>query len=129
MNIVIAEDEYLITLTLKAQLEAMGHTVVGTSTGGDAAVTLAKQLRPDLILMDIGMPGMDGITATARIMSEAPVAIVILTAYNDRARVDGALRAGAAAYLLKPISDTQLKRAIDAAVERFGEAHGQSPTP
>jgi response regulator NasT len=127
MNILIAEDEFLITLTLKVQLEAMGHTVVGTSRDGEAAVALAKQLRPDLVLMDIGMPGMDGIAATAEIMAQAPVPIVMLTAHNDRQRVQQAMRAGAAAYLLKPISESQLKRAIGASVARFNEANTETP--
>jgi len=119
MNILIAEDEFLITLTLKSQLEAMGHNVIGTSSDGEAAVALAKELRPDLVLMDIGMPKMDGIAATARIMAEAPVPVVVLAAYNDRRRVQDAMRAGAAAYVLKPVNEAQLKRAIGDSVARF----------
>jgi response regulator NasT len=119
MNILIAEDEFLITLTLKSQLEAMGHQVIGTSSDGEAAVALAKELRPDLVLMDIGMPKLDGIAATARIMAEAPAPVVMLTAYNDRRRVQDAMRAGAAAYVLKPVNEAQLKRAIADSVARF----------
>jgi response regulator NasT len=119
MNILIAEDEFLITLTLKSQLEAMGHQVIATSSDGEAAVALAKELRPDLVLMDIGMPKLDGIAATARIMAEAPAPVVMLTAYNDRRRVQDAMRAGAAAYVLKPVNEAQLKRAIGDSVARF----------
>jgi YesN/AraC family two-component response regulator len=113
MNILIAEDEFLITLTLKSQLEAMGHQVVGMPRDGEAAVTAARDLRPDLVLMDIGMPGLDGISATAKIMAEAPTPVIMLTAYNDRQRVQDAIRAGATAYLLKPVNETQLRRALD----------------
>ncbi len=127
MKILIAEDEYLITLTLKAQLEAMGHAVVGTSRDGETALALAKELRPDLVLMDIGMPGMDGIAATARIMAEAPTPVVVLTAYNDRQRVQDAMHAGAAAYLLKPVNEAQLRRTLAESVARFRRARTQAP--
>ena len=113
MNILIAEDEFLITLTLKSQLEAMGHRVIGMPRDGDAAVTATRDLRPDVVLMDIGMPGLDGISATAKIMAETPTPVIMLTAYNDRQRVQDAIRAGATAYLLKPVNESQLKRAID----------------
>ncbi|UCH33381.1 MAG: response regulator [Armatimonadota bacterium] len=127
MNILVAEDEFLITLTLKTQLEAMGHRVVGMPRDGEEAVALAKELRPDVVLMDIGMPGVDGIAATARIMSEAPVPVIMLTAYNDRRRVQEAIRAGAVAYLLKPVNETQLRQAIEETVTRFKQAQGESP--
>jgi response regulator NasT len=122
VNILIAEDEFLITLALKAQLEAMGHRVVGMPRDGEAAVALAKELKPDIVLMDIGMPLVDGIAATARIMAEAPAPVIMLTAYNDRQRVQDAIRAGAVAYLLKPVNESQLKRAIDDTVARFKHA-------
>ena len=127
MNILIVEDEFLITLTLKSQLEALGHRVVGTSRDGQTAVSLAKDLRPDLVLMDIGMPGMDGIAATAKIMAETPMPVVMLTAYNDRQRVQEAMRAGATAYLLKPVNEGQLERAIGDTIARFENAHCEAP--
>ena len=126
MNILIAEDEFLITLTLKAQLEAMGHKVIGTSRDGATAVALARELRPELVFMDIGMSGMDGIAATAQIMAEMPVPVVMLTAYNDRQRVQDAMRAGAAAYVLKPANEAQLRRAIRDSVARFKQANAES---
>ena len=127
VNILIAEDEFLITLALKGQLEAMGHNVVGMPRDGEAAVALTKELKPDIVLMDIGMPLVDGITATARIMAEAPAAVIMLTAYNDRQRVQEAIRAGAVAYLLKPVNESQLKRAIDETAARFKQAGVEPP--
>jgi response regulator NasT len=127
VNILVAEDEFLITLTLKAQLEAMGHRVVGMPRDGESAVAQTKKLRPDMVLMDIGMPGLDGIAATARIMSETPTPVIMLTAYNDRQRVQEALRAGAVAYLLKPVNEAQLKRAIDDTTTRFGQGWSKQP--
>jgi len=125
VTILVAEDEFLITLALKAQLEAMGHRVVGTPRDGETAVALAKELRPDIVLMDIGMPVVDGIAATARIMAETPVPVIMLTAYNDRQRVQEAIRAGAAAYLLKPVNEAQLKRTIEDAIKRFQQGQRQ----
>jgi len=127
VNILVADDEFLITLTLKAQVEAMGHRVVGMPRDGEAAVTQTKELRPDMVLMDIGMPGLDGIAATVRIMSEAPTPVIMLTAYNDRKRVQEAIRAGAVAYLLKPVNEAQLKRAIDDTTTRFRQAWAKEP--
>ena len=127
MNILVAEDEFLITLALKAQLEAMGHCVVATPRDGETAVALAKELRPDIVLMDIGMPLVDGIAATAKIMAETPVPVIMLTAYNDRQRVQEAIRAGAAAYLLKPVNEAQLKRTIEDAIKRFQQGQRQRP--
>lgn len=127
MNILVAEDEFLITLALKAQLEGMGHRVVATPRDGETAVALAKELRPDIVLMDIGMPLVDGIAATAKIMAETPVPVIMLTAYNDRQRVQEAIRAGAAAYLLKPVNEAQLKRTIEDAIKRFQQGQRQRP--
>jgi len=127
VNILVAEDEFLITLTLKAQLEAMGHRVVGMPRDGQAAVDMARDMKPDIVLMDIGMPGVDGIAATAQIMEDTPTPVIMLTAYNDRQRVQEAIRAGAVAYLLKPVNETQLKRAIDDTAARFKQGRPQSP--
>jgi CheY-like chemotaxis protein len=128
VNILVAEDEFLITLTLKAQLEAMGHRVIGMPRDGQAAVDMAKEMKPDIVLMDIGMPGLDGIAATAQIMAEAPMPVIMLTAYNDRQRVQDAIRAGAVAYLLKPVNEAQLRRAIDDTAARFSQGWPKSPS-
>jgi len=116
IRVLIAEDEFLIALTLKMQLEGLGYEVVGTPQSGAQAVEMVKELQPDVVLMDIGMAEVDGISATEQIMAETPTPIVMLTAYSDRQRVKKALAAGAKAYVLKPVIDSQLNSAIESAV-------------
>lgn len=116
VKVLLAEDEFLISLTLKTQLEAMGYEVVATPQDGAKAVALTCQLRPDVVLMDIGMPGMDGIAATQAIMAQRPTPVVMLTAYNDKQRITLAEQAGAVCYLLKPVVNAQLHDAIQHAL-------------
>ena len=111
LRVLVVEDEFVILLTLKVQLEAIGCEVVGTAREADAAVDLARTLRPDVVLMDVGLPGKDGAEATKAIMLEAPTRIILVTAYGDE-RVDRAVAAGARAVLTKPILQEQLARAI-----------------
>jgi len=111
-RVLVAEDEFIISLALKTLLTEMGYEVVGTARDGTEAVASCAALRPDLVLMDIGMPGLDGIGATREIMARCPTPVVILSAYNDRDRVSGALEAGAVAYLIKPVVEGELKAAI-----------------
>ena len=116
LRILLAEDEFLIAITLRAQLESFGYEVVGTPQTGRQAVEQTKELKPDLVLMDIGMPELDGISATEQIMAQSPTPVILLTAYGDRQRVKRALAAGAKAYVLKPVIETQLRSAIEGAV-------------
>ena len=111
-RVLVAEDEFVISLALKTLLTEMGHEVVATARNGAEAVESCAALRPDLVLMDIGMPGLDGIGATKEIMARCPTPVVILSAYNDRDRVSGALEAGAVAYLIKPVVEGELNAAI-----------------
>jgi DNA-binding NarL/FixJ family response regulator len=111
----IAEDEFLVSLTMRAQLESMGYEVVGISETGGQAIEMTKALRPDVVIMDIGMPEMDGIEATRRIMAETPTPVLMLTAYGDRGRIGAALEAGARGYLVKPAVAEQIRRAIEQA--------------
>jgi response regulator NasT len=120
-RVLIVEDEFVILLSLKVQLAAIGCEVVGTAREADAAVDLARTLRPDIVLMDLGLPGKDGAEATSAIMSEAPTQIILVTAYGDD-RVDRALEAGARVVLTKPIVQEQLAKAI---AEVTGAAAGQ----
>ncbi len=115
VRIVIAEDEALIRLDLKETLEAEGYEVVGAVGRGDEAVDLVKELHPDLAILDIKMPGMDGIAAD-RI---APV--IVLTAFSQRELVERARDAGAMAYLVKPFGKNDLVPAIEVARARFAE--------
>jgi AmiR/NasT family two-component response regulator len=127
-RILICEDEGLTALRLKKALAGLGYDVIGEAKNGEEAVSLAEQLQPDAILMDIRMPKLDGIAATERIMQARPTAIVMITAYNERELVNAALHAGASGYLVKPISDEQIEPALTVALSRFAELrelHGE----
>jgi DNA-binding NarL/FixJ family response regulator len=113
VRVVVAEDEFLVSLTIRAQLESMGYEVVGISQTGGEAILMTKELHPDVVIMDIGMPEMDGIEATRRIMAEAPTPVVVLTAYGDRDRIGAALAAGACGYVVKPAVAEQIRNAIE----------------
>jgi len=110
-RVLVGEDEFVISLALRGQLEALGCEVVGTAREADAAIELAIALRPDVVLMDLGLPGKDGVEATRGIMREAPTPIIVITAYGDE-RVHRAREAGAAMVLTKPILEEQLAHAI-----------------
>ena len=117
----IAEDEALIRLDLKEMLEEDGYVVVGEASDGEAAVKLTESLRPNLVIMDIKMPGLDGISAAERITAEHMAAVVILTAFSQRDLVLRARDAGAMAFLVKPFTKADLVPAIEIAVSRFQE--------
>jgi two-component system, response regulator PdtaR len=120
-RILICEDEGLTALRLKKALAGLGYDVIGEAKNGEEAVSLAEQLQPDAILMDIRMPKLDGIAATERIMQARPTPIVMITAYNERELVNAALHAGASGYLVKPVSDEQIEPALTVALSRFAE--------
>jgi len=124
IRVLLAEDEYVIALALRGQLESLGYQVIGTPTDGSSAVAMVQELGPDVVLMDIGLPDLDGIAATEQIMASAPTPVVILSAYTDRQRVEQAKRAGAAGYLFKPALANQIKRAIDQALAPPGTSTG-----
>jgi len=118
---VIAEDEALIRLDLKEMLEEEGYVVAGEASDGEAAVKLAESLRPNLVIMDIKMPGLDGISAAERITSDHVAPVVILTAFSQRDLVMRAKDAGAMAFLVKPFTKAELIPAIEIAVSRYAE--------
>jgi two-component system, response regulator PdtaR len=118
-RVVIAEDEALIRLDLKEMLEEDGYVVAGEASDGEAAVKLTESLRPDLVIMDIKMPGLDGISAAERIAAEHLAPVVILTAFSQRDLVLRARDAGAMAFLVKPFTKADLVPAIEIAVSRF----------
>jgi two-component system, response regulator PdtaR len=120
-RVVIAEDEALIRLDLKEMLEEDGYVVVGEASDGEAAVKLTESLSPDLVIMDIKMPGLDGISAAERITAEHMAPVVILTAFSQRDLVLRARDAGAMAFLVKPFTKADLVPAIEIAVSRFQE--------
>lgn len=121
IRILIAEDNDLVSLTLEEQLRGLGYDVVGIARSGTEAVSMALRLRPDLIIMDIRMPEMDGTEAATRIHDQMAVAIIMLTAYADRETIRRAEAAGALAYLVKPVSENEFPPAINIALARFRE--------
>jgi AmiR/NasT family two-component response regulator len=121
-RVVIAEDEALIRLDLKETLDELGYDVVGEASDGEQAVALARELRPDLVILDVKMPVLDGISAAQRIAAAGIAPVVILTAFSQRDLVERARDAGAMAYLVKPFSSTDLMPAIEMAISRYAEA-------
>ena len=121
VRVVIAEDEAIVRLDLKEILEEEGYEVVGETGRGDEAVELVRKHRPDLAILDIKMPGSDGLTAARDINSERLAAVLILTAFSQRDLVDQARDAGALAYLVKPFQKSELLPAIEIALGRFNE--------
>jgi response regulator NasT len=120
-RVVLAEDEAIIRLDLKETLEDEGYEVVGETGRGDEAVQLVKDLGPDLAILDIKMPGLDGLTAAREITSERRAAVLILTAFSQRHLVERARDAGALAYLVKPFQRSELIPAVEVALGRFKE--------
>jgi response regulator NasT len=120
-RVLIAEDEALIRLDLAEMLTEEGYEVVGEAGDGETAVRLAEQTRPDLVILDIKMPIMDGIAAAERIAGNRIAPVVILTAFSQRDLVERARAAGAMAYLVKPFQKSDLVPAIEIAVSRFAE--------
>ncbi len=120
-RVVVAEDEALIRMDLVEMLGEQGYDVVGEASDGARAVALAEELRPDLVILDVQMPVLDGISAAARIAQARIAPVVILTAFSQRELVERARDAGAMAYLVKPFSAGDLVPAIEMAVSRFAE--------
>jgi AmiR/NasT family two-component response regulator len=121
VRVLIAEDEALIRLDLREMLEEEGFDVVGEAADGEQAVSLARQLTPDLVICDIKMPKMDGIQAAAQITEARIAPVVMLTAFSQRDLIERARDAGAMAYLVKPFQKRDLLPAIEMATSRFAE--------
>jgi two-component system, response regulator PdtaR len=121
---VIAEDEALIRMDLAEMLAEEGYDVVGQAGDGERAVELVTELRPDLAILDVKMPLLDGIAAAERIAGQRICAVVILTAFSQRELVERARDAGAMAYLVKPFGKSDLVPAIEMALSRFAELRG-----
>lgn len=120
-RVVVAEDETLIRLDLTETLDELGYEVVGEAGDGERAVALAEELRPDLVILDVKMPVLDGISAAQRIAAQRIAPVVILTAFSQRELVERARDAGAMAYLVKPFSSADLLPAIEMALSRHAE--------
>jgi two-component system, response regulator PdtaR len=120
-SVLVAEDEALIRLDLVEMLREEGYAVAGEAADGEEAVRLANELRPDLVILDVKMPKVDGIDAASQIAGKRIAPVVILTAFSQRDLVERARDAGAMAYLVKPFAKHDLVPAIELAVSRFAE--------
>ena len=121
LRVVIAEDEAIIRMDLRETLQEEGYDVVGETGRGDEAVELVRELRPDLAVLDVKMPGMDGLTAAGIITGEKLCGVLVLTAFSQREIIEQARDAGALAYLVKPFQKSDLVPAIEVAIGRFRE--------
>jgi len=122
MRVLIADDEALTRMGLRTMLHEMGHTIAGAAADGVAALRLACETRPDLAILDIKMPGMDGLAVAEAIAGQCPLPVVMLTAYSERDLVERAAATETVqAYLLKPIREADLAATIELAAARFSE--------
>ncbi len=130
VRILLVDDEALIRMGLRVMLRDLGYEVAGEAADGQDAVAKVAALDPDVVIMDIKMPGMDGLEATRRIMAARSVPIIVLTAYNQRSLVAEAAGAGVLAYLMKPVRESDIGPAIEVARARFRDLAwftGRSP--
>lgn len=124
-RLLIADDEPLIRMNLRESLQEQGYLVVGETGDGQSAVNLTRQLRPDLVLLDVKMPNMDGLAAATLIAEELLAPVLLLTAYSSRELVDAARAAGVLGYLVKPVRDTDLMPLIEVTLARWSEQSGR----
>jgi len=120
-RVLIADDESLIRLDLREMLSELGYDVIGEAGDGRAALDLARKLLPDLVVMDIKMPGLDGIAAAEQLTRERICPVVLLTAYSDQELVERAREAGVVGYVVKPFRPTELMPVIELSLARFEE--------
>ncbi len=121
LKVLVAEDEYLVMMGIKSSLEKLGHQIIAEATDGKMAVELALQEHPDLIVMDINMPNLDGIEAINAINEQLVVPSIIVSGYSDNDLLKRATEAGVFAYLVKPVDVKELQPAINIAMTRFKE--------
>ncbi len=121
LRIVIADDEPIIRLDLRKTLENMGHQVVGEAGDGSKAIEVAREMKPDIVILDIKMPELDGIDGAKVITTEGIAPVLLLTAYSQKDLVDRAKDAGVFAYLVKPFKEADLLPAMEIAISRYEE--------
>lgn len=119
VRILIADDESIIRMNLREMLTQHGYEVIAEASNGQSAIELANKLKPDLVMMDIKMPGVDGVTAAAELISNRVAPVVLLTAYSERSLIGQAKEAGVSGYLVKPVRDTELTPVIELALARY----------
>lgn len=120
-RVIIADDESVIRMDLKEMLAELGYLVVGEAGDGQSAVNLARELKPDIVIMDIKMPGLDGIEAARTLSQERVAPVLLLTAFSQEDLVERAQEAGVVGYLVKPFRESDLAPAIEVALARFKE--------
>src|SRR5579884_1343666 len=120
-RVVIADDESIIRMDLKEMLTGLGYLVVGEAGDGLSAVNLGRELKPDLVIMDIKMPDLDGIQAAKALTEERIAPVLLLTAFSQQELIDGAKEAGVVGYIVKPFREAELVPAIEVALARFQE--------
>jgi AmiR/NasT family two-component response regulator len=120
-RVIIADDESIIRMDLKEMLTALDYLVVGEAGDGKSAVNLAREVRPDIVIMDIKMPDMDGIQAAEILTAEKIAPVILLTAFKQRDLVERAAEAGVVGYLTKPFRESDIAPAIEVALVRFAE--------
>lgn len=121
LRVMIAEDEFLVLMATKSYVESLGHEVVGVATDGEKAVELALEEKPDLVIMDINMPNLDGIDAIKEINKTLFIPSIIVSGYHDEQLINRATEEGVLYYLLKPIDIEELKIAINISLAKFEE--------
>jgi two-component system, response regulator PdtaR len=122
-RVVVVEDESLIRLDLVEMLTEAGYEVVGQAGDGESGVRLVREMRPDVVLMDVKMPGLDGVSAAEALAADSIAPIVLLTAFSHADLVERALAAGVQGYVVKPFTLAELRPAIEIARARFAEVH------
>src|SRR5579859_3673023 len=120
-RIIIADDETIQRMDLKEVLTKQGYLVIGEAGDGQSAINLARELRPDLVIMDIRMPDMDGITATETLTQEKIAPVLLLTAFGDQQLVERAKEAGVVNYIVKPLRESEVAPAIEVTLARYSE--------
>lgn len=121
LRVVIADDESIIRMDLREMLTGLGYLVVGEAGDGQTAINVAREVRPDLVIMDVKMPELDGITAAKTLTEERIAPVLLLTAFSEQDLIERAKEAGVVGYLVKPFRETELLPAIEVAVARFAE--------
>ncbi len=128
-RVLLVDDEALIRMGMRVMLQDLGYEIAGEAADGQEAIEKVTALDPDVVIMDIKMPGMDGLEATRRIMATHPVPIIVLTAYNQRSLVEEAADAGVLAFLMKPVRESDIGPAIEVARARFADLRWLGRTP
>ncbi|MDG2200649.1 MAG: response regulator [Phycisphaerales bacterium] len=124
-RLLVADDEHLVAMGMKNNLEELGYEVIGPAGDGQAAITLCETLKPDMALLDIQMPGLDGLAAAEKIYQEMQIPVVIFSAYSDQEYVDSSNDAGVFGYILKPVTRDQLRVGIEVAWGRYLDSADQ----